>query len=226
MGLFEQMKGAASQAAGQAQAGLSKAKQDFGASRNDAPALDAAGAASGDPRPLVELMSHIAGKNAKVRLWPDRLEWEQPRGLSGGKLTAGMMTGGLSLLATGVKGGKEGHDMVLLKYVTNVTSAKDGLIYHAVTVQTASGGAVNNVTFRVNRDEAAQFRASILKAMQALEEKASAPIVVTQAAPPAALPVAAPDFAAQLQQLASLRDAGILTEEEFVSKKTELLSRM
>lgn len=35
-----------------------------------------------------------------------------------------------------------------------------------------------------------------------------------------------PDIADQLVILASLRDAGILTEEEFASKKTELLSRI
>lgn len=36
----------------------------------------------------------------------------------------------------------------------------------------------------------------------------------------------APDVADQLVKLASLRDAGVLTEEEFAAKKTELLSRM
>ena len=34
------------------------------------------------------------------------------------------------------------------------------------------------------------------------------------------------DIPGQIQKLASLRDAGILTEEEFQSKKTELLSKM
>ena len=36
----------------------------------------------------------------------------------------------------------------------------------------------------------------------------------------------APDVADQLVKLASLRDAGVLTEAEFAAKKTELLSRM
>ena len=35
-----------------------------------------------------------------------------------------------------------------------------------------------------------------------------------------------PDVAAQLQKLADLRDAGILTDEEFAAKKTELLARL
>ena len=36
----------------------------------------------------------------------------------------------------------------------------------------------------------------------------------------------APDPAAQLKQLADLRDAGILTEDEFNAKKAEILARM
>lgn len=34
------------------------------------------------------------------------------------------------------------------------------------------------------------------------------------------------DVASQIQKLASLRDAGILTEEEFAAKKTEMLARL
>jgi hypothetical protein len=48
-------------------------------------------------------------------------------------------------------------------------------------------------------------------------------------APAAAAPVAPapaqPDVATQLQQLGALRDAGVLTQEEFDAKKTEILSR-
>lgn len=36
----------------------------------------------------------------------------------------------------------------------------------------------------------------------------------------------APGFAAQLQQLASLRDQGILSEDEFQTKKAEILARL
>jgi hypothetical protein len=217
MGLFDNLKDAASQAMGQAQASLDKAKSDFGSANRDADPVQAG------PAPILELVSHIEGKNAKLRLYPDRLEWERPRGLSAGKITAGVMTAGLSLAATGVKGGKNEHDMVLIKNVTNVNSRKDGLMYYAVEVQTASGGAVNTVTFRVSRDEAAQFRSAILTAMQNIHNAPAAAPVVVQAAPAAP---AAPDITAQLQQLASLRDSGILTEDEFTAKKAELLSRL
>ncbi|WP_406045530.1 SHOCT domain-containing protein [Micromonospora sp. NBC_00898] len=51
------------------------------------------------------------------------------------------------------------------------------------------------------------------------------------ATPPHAAPAAAPapapvDPIAQLRQLGELRDAGILTEEEFAAKKAEILSRL
>ena len=44
----------------------------------------------------------------------------------------------------------------------------------------------------------------------------------------AAVPASAPaeDIPAQIQKLAALKDQGILTEEEFTSKKAELLARM
>lgn len=43
-----------------------------------------------------------------------------------------------------------------------------------------------------------------------------------QAAPPPAAP-AEPDMASQLQELAKLKDQGILTEEEFQAKKKQIL---
>ncbi|WP_334483305.1 SHOCT domain-containing protein [Micromonospora sp. CPCC 205711] len=49
------------------------------------------------------------------------------------------------------------------------------------------------------------------------------------APPPPAAPTAAPapvDPIAQLRQLGELRDAGILTEEEFAAKKAEILARL
>jgi hypothetical protein len=48
-----------------------------------------------------------------------------------------------------------------------------------------------------------------------------------QAAPPAAAPAPAapaqPDEMAQIQQLATMKDQGLLTEEEFAAKKKQIL---
>lgn len=218
MGLMDKMKDAAAQVVSQAQQSLDKTRDGQPTSHADSPVIADAVAA-----PLLELVSHIEGKNAKVRLWPDRIEWERPRGVSAGKMTAAAFTAGASLLVTGVKGGKDEYDVVLIKHVTNVSTRKDGLMYYAVDVQTSAGAAVNTISFRVNKDEAVEFRTAILNAMRAVDERTSAPMVVTQAATE---PTVAADPTAQLQQLAALRDAGILTEEEFAAKKAELLARI
>ena len=63
-----------------------------------------------------------------------------------------------------------------------------------------------------------------MAAMQAQQAQVAAP----PPPPPAPAPVAAaapasPDLMAQLQQLAQMRDAGILSDEEFAAAKTKLL---
>jgi hypothetical protein len=47
-----------------------------------------------------------------------------------------------------------------------------------------------------------------------------------QGAPTAPAAASAPDATDQLRKLAELRDAGILSEEEFTAKKTEILGRI
>jgi hypothetical protein len=104
--------------------------------------------------PVLEFMSHIEGKNAKVRVYPDRIEWDRARGISGGKITAGILTGGLSVLATGVKNGKAASDMIPMKHVTGVTTQRDGLINSKVIVITSG----NQIAFRVSHADAAKVK--------------------------------------------------------------------
>ncbi|PPH99745.1 hypothetical protein C5C95_06270 [Rathayibacter sp. AY1B7] len=71
----------------------------------------------------------------------------------------------------------------------------------------------NAVTFYSKQnDEAKQFAEAVNEAIHAAHQGTAAP--------------AAPDLADQLQKLAGLRDAGVLTEDEFAAKKAELLARM
>lgn len=218
LGVFARVKGAAASVAAEARSNIGYAASTAAAVRDDE---DVSVAVAGDDVPLYEIVSHIDGKNATVKLWPDRIEWERGRGVSGGKITAGVLTGGLSLLATGVKGGKDAYEMLPLDQITSVSNRKDGMLYHLVEVQTAGG----TVGFRVNRDNAASFRKAILDLMQT---RAAAPVTVqvANAAPEHPAVAAAPDHVAQLHQLAQLRDAGILTDDEFGIKKQEILSRM
>ena len=55
---------------------------------------------------------------------------------------------------------------------------------------------------------------------------ADASIHAAQSAPATAVPVATPDVADQIAKLATLRDQGAITTEEFEAKKAELLERM
>jgi hypothetical protein len=73
--------------------------------------------------------------------------------------------------------------------------------------------------FRSQYDRMQAF-ASVLRD-RATERRALAHApALAAAAPPA------PDIPAQIPQLATLRDAGVLTEEEFSAKKAELLARL
>lgn len=177
-----------------------------------------------DEQPLYEFTSHISGKNAKVSIYRDRVEWLRPRGISGGKVTAGIMTAGLSVLATGVKSGKSGTEMIPVKAISSVTTKRDGMMNSIVSVITSG----NTVDFRVSHKEAETVKDTLTRLMlgthPALQAEAAAPAPAPAAPTPA--PAAAPDITVQLQQLAGLRDAGVLTAEEFDAKKAELLARI
>jgi hypothetical protein len=96
---------------------------------------------------LHEFTSHIAGKNAKVRIYDNRIEWEKPRSRS---ITATLATGGLNYL------GKRGIDteMIPVKSITSVATKKDGLVNTLVQVITSG----NTIDFRVSHAEALKVR--------------------------------------------------------------------
>lgn len=171
--------------------------------------------------PLMTFKSHIEGKNADVAIYPDRIEWSRGRGVSGKKLTAGLLTGGASFLATGVRGSHAGSEMIPVKNISSVVTKRDGMLYTKVVV-VASG---NTIDFRVPHASAPGIKTL-------LTDLVLGKVPSAQPAPPAAAPHApapapqAGNPVEQLQQLAQLRDAGILSEEEFAAKKAEILARM
>ena len=71
-------------------------------------------------------------------------------------------------------------------------------------------GTATAVSNRVSRRQAGRWE------QQAAQEQAA------DAPPPAAAP-AEPDYMAELEQLAQMRDQGILSDEEFEAKKKQLL---
>ncbi|AWE52395.1 MULTISPECIES: SHOCT domain-containing protein [Streptomyces] len=168
---------------------------------------------------LMTFKSHIEGKNADVAIYHDRVEWSRTRGMSAKKLTAGFLTGGASLLATGVRSSDAGTEMIPVRNIASVVTKRDGLLFTKVVV-VASG---NNIEFRVPHDTAPRIKSLLTDLILGKVPGAEQP---TAAPAPAPAPQSGGTPVEQLRQLAELRDAGILSEEEFTSKKAEILARM
>ena len=109
--------------------------------------------------PLFEITSHIDGKNAKVRVYADRVEWEKAGHVSGAKMTAALMTGGLSLAATGTRSRRgAGMELIPMRSITSVTQRRDTALNDVVSVITAG----NTIDMRCSKAEAGKLRSLIL----------------------------------------------------------------
>ena len=89
-----------------------------------------------------------------------------------------------------------------------------GLVRAAATTAVVAGTA-GAVRHRQDQKYAAQDQANY-------EQQMAAQQAYEQQAAPAAAP-AAPDYTAELEQLAQLKAQGILTDEEFEAKKKQIL---
>lgn len=175
--------------------------------------------------PLLKLKSHVNGKNADVEIFADRIEWAKVGGLSATRLAAASLTMGASLAATGARKGG-GTEMIPVRSMTSVTTQKDGLRFYKLVV-IASG---NTVEFRVDKAEAEEAKVLLTQLMVGTHPSqtsgatsnptAPAPPPTPPATPPAA---AGTGMAERLRELATLRDEGLLTDEEFQQQKAKLL---
>jgi len=105
------------------------------------------------------------------------------------------------------------HEVIPIRSVTSVNIKKDGLMLSKVTVKSGGG----EIPFRFRHEDAQSFRSAIM------------PLIIAAGHPPSQAvltPTAEPDAADQIRKLAELRDAGIVSEGEFQTKKAELLKRM
>lgn len=105
---------------------------------------------------LMTFTSHIAGKNATVSIYEDRIEWEQK-----GRVTATRVLTGAALVGMGRKGGSS--EMIPIRHITSVTTRKDGLTNWAVRVITSG----NTVDMRVSKGEAEQIKGTLTRLMLA-----------------------------------------------------------
>jgi Short C-terminal domain len=177
-----------------------------------------------DGTPIMEFTSHIDGKNAKVAIWPDRIEWTRHSGAAAatGRWSAAVMTVGISLLKTGVKGHKE-TNVIPIKMVQGVTTHRKGMRYTAVVVATAS----DSVEFHVHSKQAEEAKSTILRLMlEGPEITAPAPTSPPPPPQPPAPEDGQPDVADQLRTLGELHQSGLLTDEEFATKRTALVDKL
>ena len=93
-----------------------------------------------------------------------------------------------------------------------------GLVRAAATTAVVAGTA-GAVRHRQDQRYAAQEQAHYDQQQAAYDQGVAA----AQAAAPAPAAPAEPDYAAELQQLAQLKNQGILSEEEFEAKKKQIL---
>src|SRR5262249_14201906 len=94
-----------------------------------------------DGTQLMQFTSHIAGKNAMVAIYPDRIEWAR-----------------LSWVSLA---GRKNTNMIPIRQIQGITTHKAGLSY--TTVRVATAGDVTE--FRVTKREAEQVKSTLLQAM-------------------------------------------------------------
>ncbi|MFF0467584.1 hypothetical protein ACFYPX_09195 [Micromonospora zamorensis] len=112
-------------------------------------------------QPLTAFESHVAGRNAQVTIWPDRIEWSKP----GRTMVANVLlvilavyTIGLTLLASACRPRfkQQGRQMLAMRAVQSVASRRDGL---HTTVAVVAGATT--IDFRVPHGRAESIEALI-----------------------------------------------------------------
>ena len=113
---------------------------------------------------------------------------------------------------TSLSSAKQDVEVTPIRAITSVQAKKDNMLWTKVTVY-ASG---NNIDFRLGHADAHLFRDAITELVLHPAQTVASPM------PQAA----APDVMDQLKKLGELRDDGVLTPEEFETKKADLLNRI
>jgi hypothetical protein len=150
-------------------------------------------------------VSHEAGRNSIVTLYPDRIERTKP-------------TSKLSLTGM-LAGGPEDVEVIPTKSISSV-QVRRGPWYHDVTIY-ASG---NTIVLSVDAADAERLRGLVMDQVLHGSAKPAAP--AEPAAPAAPPPPSGDAIIDQIRKLGELRDAGVLTPEEFEAKKADLLGRI
>lgn len=131
--------------------------------------------------------------------------------------------GVLALMTQGIKGDKEIH----VAQVSAVQYKDAGLAFNGYIQFSFLGGHETKAgIFNATQDEnTVMFNTGQAKRFRELKDAVQARMSEIQSArmAPPLVAAATPDPLAQIQQLGALRDQGLITNEEFEAKKTQLL---
>jgi hypothetical protein len=171
---------------------------------------------------IAKMATKIGGKR-EIRKLPDHL-WEGET---------------VSWIATGAYGGGMGiivltdRRLFFLKDGMMRQTSEDFVLSKLSSIQWSSGMLMGKIQVFVSGNKSEIENVSkaegkaIVDQVRGIIAGGGSPTPASDVAVRSALPVeAAPDPIAQLEKLGALRDAGILTEDEFSAKKAEILSRM
>ena len=89
----------------------------------------------------MEFTSHIEGRNAKVAIYEDRIEWGRER--------------------VTLTGRRRDTNMIPVRQIQGVTTHRAGMLYTVVKVATAA----DTIEFRVSKPQAEEFKATITRLM-------------------------------------------------------------
>jgi len=194
-----------------------------------APLVQAPGLAQQNPNgSLFTFISHERGVNPRVHIYHNVIEREKKRGVSAAKVTAGVLTGGASLLVTGVGTRDAASETIPIRNISSVSVRRDGPLYAIVKLCTVSG---ETIEFRPSQVEADQAKRVIYDLMERNQHQhVQVTLSPQQAAVPQPMVVhsqpSTVDPMEQLTKLKGLLDAGIVTQEEFDAQKMRLLAQI
>ena len=129
--------------------------------------------------------------------------------------------GVLGLVNHGLKGDKE----IRISQISSIQFKKAGIVNGYIQFAFLGGREAKGGAFQATQDEnTVMFTTTQQEAF--IEAKALIEELMAKSSAPAPVVSSVEDIPKKLEQLAQLRNAGIVSEDEFSVKKAELLSRM
>jgi|GEM_PF-1515487 len=169
----------------------------------------------GFEEPLLQLRVRINDNPGRLWVFPDRIEYDAKGATSKGKVALGVMTGGVSMLATGVRG-RGDRTVISLREVNSISRKRESMNRDIVTVLTAG----NSFAISCTKSEAEKLQAILQNAMNSLHAAShSAPAVVAVGTTGQQEKTAIE----KVHELTELYQAGILTAEEYSAAKAKAL---